>query len=260
MGRDTLLVELNLDTIGISGMIILIAAIIRGFSGFGLALVAVPLLSMIMAPMSFVPLIFGMQIIAVFPGLKRTLQDVQWNQVISLLPGSFLGTWVGLLLLYRINPEVIGIIIAIAVVLVAVFLLKGLRFSRHFSKSETAIIGMLAGLLNGAASLPGPPVILAQLVMPNTNKMVRSNLIIFFTILSLLGLTSIVAGGKLNETHVYLIATSTPFLILGTWLGERLFYNPVMFPYYRRISTYLLLTIGIMKFIEVVLKIISPGN
>ena len=255
-----MLVELNLATISMSGMILFIAAIIRGFSGFGLALVSVPLLSMIMPPVSFVPLIFGMQIIAVFLGLKRTLQDVQWNQIVPLVPGGFLGTWVGLLLLYRINPEFLGIIIAVAVVLVAASLLKGLRFSRHFSKLETAIIGMLAGILNGAASLPGPPVILAQLVMPNTNKMVRSNLIIFFTILSLLGLTSIVAGGKLNETHVYLIATSTPFLILGTWLGERLFYNPVMFPYYRRISTYLLLTIGIIKFIEAVLKIISPGN
>ncbi|NNK95219.1 MAG: sulfite exporter TauE/SafE family protein [Desulfobacterales bacterium] len=255
-----MLVEMNLATISMSGMILLIAASIRGFSGFGLALVSVPLLSMIMPPMSFVPLIFGMQIIAVFFGLKRTLQDVQWNQIVPLVPGGFIGTWVGLLLLYRINPEFLGIIIAVAVVLVAASLLKGLRFSRHFSKPETAIIGMLAGILNGAASLPGPPVILAQLVMPNTNKMVRSNLIIFFTILSLLGLTSIVVGGKLNETHVYLIATSAPFLILGTWLGERLFYNPVMFPYYRRISTYLLLTIGVMKFIEVVLKIISPGN
>ncbi len=243
-----------------SGIIILIAAIIRGFSGFGFALVAVPLLSMIMPPLSFVPIIFGMQVIAVLPGVKQTLQDVQWNQVVPLVPGGFLGTWGGLLLLYRINPEIVGFIIAIAVVLVAVSLLKGLRFSRHFSKSETAIIGMLAGLLNGVASLPGPPVILAQLVMPNTNKMVRSNLIIFFTILSLLGIASIIAGGKLNETHVYLMVTSAPFLILGTWLGERLFHNPVMFPYYRRISTYLLLTVGIMKFIEVVLKIISPGN
>ena len=253
-------VELNLATIGMSGIIILFAAIIRGFSGFGLALVSVPLLSMIMPPMSFVPLIFGMQIIAVFSGLKRTLQDVQWDQIIPLVPGGFLGTWVGLLLLYRINPEILGIIIAIAVVLVAVSLLRGLRFSRHFSKLETAIIGLLAGLLNGAASLPGPPVILAQLVMPNTNKMVRSNLIIFFTILSLLGLASIVAGGKLNETHVYLIATSAPFLLFGTWLGERLFHNPVMFPYYRRISTYILLSIGIMKFIEAMIKTLGPGN
>jgi len=255
-----LLAELSLTTISMSGMILLIAAIIRGFSGFGLALVSVPLLSMIMPPMSFVPLIFGMQIIAVFLGLKQTLQDVQWSQIVPLVPGGFLGTWGGLLLLYRINPEVLGVIIALAVALVAVSLLKGLRFSRHFSKSETAIIGMLAGILNGVASLPGPPVILAQLVMPNTNKMVRANLIIFFTILSLLGIASIIAGGKLSEKHVYLMVTSAPFLIFGTWLGERLFRNPVMFPHYRRISTYLLLTIGIMKFIEATLKIISSGN
>jgi len=255
-----LIVELHLATIVMSGMIILLAAIIRGFSGFGFALVAVPLLSMIMPPLSFVPIIFGMQVIAVLPGFKQTLQDVQWSQVVPLIPGGFLGTWGGLLILYRLNPEIIGIIIAIAVVLVAVFLLKGLRLSRQFSIFEITIIGILAGLLNGSASLPGPPVILAQLVTPNTDKMVRSNLIIFFTILSLLGIVSIISSGKLNETHVYLMATSAPFLILGTWLGERLFHNPLLFPYYRRISTYLLLLIGFIKFIETALKIFGHGD
>ena len=153
-----MIVELNLATIGMSGMIILIAAIIRGFSGFGFALVAVPLLSMIMPPLSFVPIIFGMQVIAVLPGIKQTFQDIQWNQVVPLIPGGFLGTWGGLLILYRINPEIIGIIIAIAVVLVAVFLLKGLRLSRQFSKFEIIIIGILARSLQclGSCSQPRP--------------------------------------------------------------------------------------------------------
>ena len=66
-----MLAELNFTTIVISGMKVLFAAIIMGFSGFGLALVAVPLLSMIMPPASFVPLIFGVQIIAVFLGYHK---------------------------------------------------------------------------------------------------------------------------------------------------------------------------------------------
>ena len=246
-------VELNLTTIGMSGMIILIAAIIRGFSGFGFALVAVPLLSMIMPPLSFVPIIFGMQVIAVLPGLRQTLQDAQWKQILPLVPGGFLGTWVGLQILYRIHPEIIGFIIAIAVVFVAVFLLKGFRLGRQFTKIEISTIGLLSGLLNGSASLPGPPVIIAQLVTPNTEKMVRSNLIIFFTILSIFGIASIISGGNLNTTHLYLMATSAPFLILGTLLGEKLFRNPMLFGHYRRISTYLLLIIGCIKFVETAL-------
>jgi len=241
-----------------SGLIILFAAIIRGFSGFGFALVAVPLMSMIMPPSSFVPIIFGMQVIAVLSGLKQTLQDAQWKQIMPLLPGGFLGTWGGLLILYRVDPEIIGFLIALAVVIVAVFLLKGLRLHRQFKKFEIALIGLLAGLLNGSAGLPGPPVILAQLATPNTDSMVRSNLIIFFTFLSLFGIASIITSGNLNETHVYLMAVTTPFLILGTWLGGQLFHNPIMLPYYRRISTYLLLIIGFIKFIETAINIFGP--
>lgn len=248
-----MVVELNLTTICVSGLIILIAAIIRGFSGFGFALVAVPLLSMIMPPLAFVPIIFGMQVVAVLPGLRQTLQDAQWKQILPLVPGGFLGTWAGLQILYRSDPEIIDFLIAIAVVFVAVFLLKGFRLSRQFTKFEIAFIGTLSGLLNGAAGLPGPPVIIAQLVTPNTDKMVRSNLIIFFTILALFGIASIIAGAHLNHTHLYLMATSTPFLIIGTLLGERLFHNPRLFPYYRRISTYLLLIIGVIKFVETLL-------
>lgn len=245
-----MIVELDLTTLCMSGVIILIAAIIRGFSGFGFALVAVPLLSMIMPPLSFVPVIFGMQILAVLPGLRQTLQDVQWKQIIPLVPGGFLGTWGGLQILYRVNPEIIGLIIALTVVFVAIFLLKGFRLNRQFTKFEIASVGMLSGLLNGSAGLPGPPVIIAQLVAPNTEKMVRSNLIVFFTILALFGIVAIIAGGNLYATHLYLIATSAPFLIIGTLLGAKLFYNPILFPYYRRISIYLLLIIGFIKFVE----------
>jgi hypothetical protein len=251
--RNDLLVELNFTTICLSGTIVLIAAVIRGFSGFGFALVGVPLLSMIMPPLSFVPIIFGMQIIAVLPGLKKTLKDAQWKQILPLLPGGFLGTWGGLQLLYRIHPEIIGFVIAIAVIFVAVFLLKGFRLGRQFTNIEIASIGVLSGLLNGSAGLPGPPVIIAQLVTPNTEKMVRSNLIIFFTILALFGIASIISGGNLHKPHVYLMATSAPFLVMGTLLGIKLFQNPTLFPHYRRISTYLLLIIGILKFLEVAL-------
>jgi len=236
-----------------SALIVFFAAVIRGFSGFGLALAAVPLLSMIMAPSSFVPLIFGMQIIAVLPGLKQTLKGAQWKQILPLVPGGFLGTWAGLHILYRINPDFIGFIIAIAVVFVAVFLHRGFRLGRQFKNIEIASIGLLAGLLNGSAGLPGPPVIIAQLVSPNTEKMVRSNLIVFFTILSLFGIASIISGGNLHNTHVYLMVTSAPFLILGTLLGEKLFHNPILFPHYRRISVYLLFIIGITKFLETAL-------
>ena len=248
-----MIVELNFTTIGMSGMIVLFAAVIRGFSGFGFALVGVPLLSMIMPPLSFVPIIFGLQVIAVLPGFKQTLQNAQWKQILPLLPGGFLGTWGGLQILYRIQPEIIDFIIAAAVIFVAVFLLKGFRLGRQFTNIEIVSIGMLSGLLNGSAGLPGPPVIIAQLVTPNTEKMVRSNLIIFFTILALFGIASIMSGGNLNTTHVYLMFTSAPFLILGTLLGEKLFHNPMLFPHYRRISTYLLLVIGIMKFVEATL-------
>ncbi len=253
-----MIIELTIITIGISGMIVLIAAIIRGFSGFGFALVAVPLMSMIMPPSSFVPVIFGMQVIAVLPGLGQILQGAQWKQIVPLIPGGFIGTWGGLLILYRADPEVIGFVIALAVVIVAVFLLKGFRFQRHFRNTEIAFIGLFAGLLNGSAGLPGPPVILAQLATPNTDTMVRSNLIIFFTILSIFGIISIIAGGNLNETHCYLMAATAPFLIAGTWLGGRLFNNPKMVLHYRRICTYLLLIIGLIKFIETALNIFGP--
>lgn len=248
-----MIVELSSAMVGMSAMIVFVAAVIRGFSGFGLALVAVPLLSMIMVPSAFVPLIFGMQIIAVVPGLKRTLKSAQWKQIVPLVPGGFLGTWVGLQILYRINPDFIGFVIAITVVFVAFFLRGGFRLGRQFTNFEIASIGLLSGLLNGSAGLPGPPVIIAQLMSPNTAKMVRSNLIVFFTILSLFGIASIISGGNLDNTHVYLMATSAPFLILGTLLGEKLFHNPILFPHYRRISVSLLFIIGVAKFMETAL-------
>ena len=113
------------------GTIALSAGIIRGFSGFGFALVGVPLLSMILAPPDFVPLIFSMQLVAAVPGLRQTLREADGRQILPLLAGGVPGTWAGLWLLGRLEPVMIGLAIAAAVTLVAVFLFSGWRLQRR---------------------------------------------------------------------------------------------------------------------------------
>ena len=71
--------------VAVAELAIFFSGIVRGFSGFGLALIAVPLLSLLLPPAEVVPIIFVLSIIVAAQLLPQVWRDVEWRSLTWLL-------------------------------------------------------------------------------------------------------------------------------------------------------------------------------
>ncbi len=136
---------------------IFVAAVLRGFTGFGFALAAVPLLGLFMAPTEAVPVAIGLQLAGSLLDFRTASRSCDWPSLRWLMIGALIGSPLGTLILTEI-PAAISRLIISSVTLLAVFALgRGFALPVIPPRPVTSIAGFFSGLFNGLAAMPGPP-------------------------------------------------------------------------------------------------------
>ncbi len=74
---------------------VFLAAVLRGFTGFGFGLAAVPLLSLVLPPAEVVLLVVTLQVVVGGGGLRAAWPECDSRSVGLLFPGLVLGVPVG---------------------------------------------------------------------------------------------------------------------------------------------------------------------
>src|SRR6185295_47035 len=85
-----------IETLLIAVFGVFAAALLRGFTGFGFGLAAVPLLSLALPPAQVVPFVVVLQVIVGVGGLRGAARQCDWPAVAMLCPGTVLGIPLGL--------------------------------------------------------------------------------------------------------------------------------------------------------------------
>jgi uncharacterized protein len=199
------------------------AAFLRGFTGFGFALAAVPSLSLLFDPIIVVPLTLLLAVLAGIQVLHRLRDLVDWRSVWILLAGSLIGSPLGVWLLTALHPN--GLRVATGFVLMAAvgLLWRQPRLSNAPAAPLGIMAGIVSGILNGSTGMGGPPVILYFLSSNDSVAVARASLILYF-FFSSIGTLAFDAGKGLIDLHVLVLTLSLfPAVYLGNWLGTRSF-------------------------------------
>ena len=202
----------------------LVAGVLRGFSGFGAALVLAPILSLIVGTQVAVPAIILAMFVTTVQLVPPTWSQVRWSDQFALsLPGC-VGVPAGVVLLLYLDPELMRRAISAITALIALFLLSGWRYSHRPTVFGSASMGALGGVLSGAASIGGPPVIAYLLAGPGSPTQTRASVIYYFAFTQLASLAMFWIGGLMNWEVLVIAALIGPSLVAGTWAGARLFH------------------------------------
>lgn len=204
--------------------VILLGTFVQGLTGFGLALVSVPLLSMMLDVKVAVPVagLFGWLI--TFPLVYKMRQHVQWKvgmiMVLGSLPGSLLGAN-----LLKIMPAK-WILVLMGSVLIAASLHSLLKKQQsHEDKQSSGVLAAFAGFFSGTlgASVgePGPPVIAYTSMQPWSSDQVKASLLFFFMLQ--------MAGAIFGFWHKDLLTSEVsdnfawgiPSFIVGLYFGTK---------------------------------------
>jgi uncharacterized membrane protein YfcA len=223
-----------------------LAGLIQGLSGFGSALVAVPLLLMLLPAETVVPLmaLLGLAISAF--NLPHLHHAVRFAPVARLLAGYLLGTPVGLIFLTRAPENLVLGTLGLWISAYALLALLGRQPRSAWLRNRRIGLGAISGALGAAFSTNGPPVILHVTAHtewePDRQK---ATLVLFFLLSSGITVLAHAAGGLVTREVLRWFLWSTPVLLLGTLTGIWL-YRRVGEHGYRRLTYGLVLAMGAM--------------
>ncbi|SMB78132.1 hypothetical protein SAMN05660772_00039 [Pasteurella testudinis DSM 23072] len=240
-----------MDAIIIS-LIIAFGGFVQGVTGFGLALVSVPLLSLFIDVKLAIPIagIFGWFV--TFPIVYKMRYYVNWKAGLILFIGSLPGSYLGADLLKHLPANIILIAMGIILLVSSIysFTAKNTLFKSE-SKPVSLGVGFFSGALGASVGEPGPPVIAYTSMLPWSNHETKSTLVFFFMLQMIGAISGFWLKGLLTESVFKHVGQAIPAFLIGVFLGMFCYnlLNKYHFNYHKIIYIFLIFigTILIIK-------------
>lgn len=224
---------------------VFLAGFLRGFTGFGFALAAVPVLTLFVAPAAVVPAIPIVAMVAGAEQLPRAWKSANWHAIYRLLIGAVIGAPLGVLALTYFSANVMRVMIGLVLLAAVLALWRGYRFTRRPHTGAQIGIGVASGILNGATAMGGPPVILFFLASPEGVVVGRASLLVYFFFISAWSIVAQAVAGLLDLKVLILALLMIPVMAVGNVLGDRLF-NRAKASTYQRVALAFLMVIAVL--------------
>ncbi|WP_029353215.1 sulfite exporter TauE/SafE family protein [Bosea sp. 117] len=201
----------------------LVAGITRGFSGFGGALIFMPLVSAAYGPEVAAPVLLAVDTVLTLPILRRALRACLWRQVLPLALAAVAMVPVGVAILGRVDPIVLRWALAGVALGLLVLLMSGWRHSGRPHLAVTLGVGALAGTLGGVAQMSGPPVVAYWIGGNHPAAQVRANLFGFFALVTVASALAYWRHGLFTGEVGRLSLILAPLYAIGLVGGSRAF-------------------------------------
>lgn len=198
------------------------ATFIRMLFGFGDALLAMPLLALIIGVPIATPLVAFVSTTTVILVLITSWQDIDFRAARHLILSSFLGIPIGLWFLTGLSEPLITAVLGIVLILSSIYqLLKPVL--HPLRRPEYAyLFGFIAGILGGAYNTNGPPVVMYGTLQRWTPARFRATLQGYFFPTGVLILIGHGLSGLWTPRVLQLYSYSVPLIVLAFLLGTRL--------------------------------------
>ena len=230
--------------IAVVAAVALIAGVMRGFSGFGSALVVVPVMAAVFGTRLAIPAAVAVHLITSVQLLPGAARDCDWARVVPLSVAGSAAIPVGAWVLVTQDPELLRRVIAGLTIFFAIVMLRGWRYSGRTRGWAMAVVGAIGGLITGAATIGGPPVVMFLMAGPYRAAENRAAIILYFCFTQAVAIAMYWAGGLLVWQVLGICILVTPTLMVGTWMGQRLF-RRASEEGFRRVALIFLLAIGV---------------
>lgn len=202
---------------------VFVAGLVRGFSGFGTALIYLPVAAQVLSPVWAIATLVIFDILGPASIAPRAIRDAHLPDLGRLFASTLIGLPLGLAVLFAVSPEVFRYAVSVIALAMLVCLVLGLRYRGRLTPGLIYGTGGLAGFFGGAAGVPGPPVILVYLASPHPAQVVRANTLLYLLGYDTMLLTIFLLTGRLEAVPVWVGVLLTIPNALGNFCGAALF-------------------------------------
>lgn len=213
---------MSTEHIVFASITLLIAYFIRGISGFGSGLIAIPVLALWL-PLTFVvPLMLLLDFSASILLSGINLRQVNWREVRTLIPLSIIGITLGTYLLTSMPLQPMLITLAIFVAIFGIRSLLNLHGDKIISRWWAIPAGLSGGTIGALFGTGGPPYIIYLGHRINDKTVLRATFSGLILVEGTLRISSFAYAGLFSDTRLlwsYLVAM--PIVAIGLTLGHR---------------------------------------
>ncbi len=238
---------------GMIAMAVFGAGFLRGFLGFGAALVTVPIISIVLGPRLAVPIVSVMALPSTLQLLPDAIRHSERRIVLPISAAIFFaapfGTWV----LATVDPGLMKITISVLVIVMVLFLLAGWELKKDVRLEMLLVAGSLGGLVQGASGMGGPPAVAVALSRLGPPESQRGNVLAVMTAITLSSWPPLYYFGLLVVEALWTGIILFPLYSLATWVGGRYFTHQGR-SHFRPAALVVLAVIGIGTFIAATLQ------
>jgi uncharacterized membrane protein YfcA len=223
-----------------------LAGLVRGFTGFGSALIYIPLVSAVYSPQVAAATLLLIDSISSLPFSIRAIPHCNWREVTPVTIAGAAALPFGAALLVYLDPLLLRWFIAALVLVALATLAAGWRYHGKPSIAASVGVGVLAGFGAGAAQIGAPPLLIYWLGGQNNATTVRANIMVYFIMQGILSVAAYLYSALFTaQTIVLSVLLGVPFAILLT-IGARWFHGSSD-ELYRRVAYIIIAIAGLIS-------------
>ncbi len=200
-----------------------LAALWHAMTGFGFALVAVPLLSVLIGPRSAVVTVVLISLMLYLGAWTRTSEHVDLVLVRRTVGYTLIGLPLGAVALVSLGERLLLVLVGTATaVLAGLLLLRRQRVANSPARHFVAAC-ISSGALLSSTGMNGPPLVLSFQRLGLSPDSFRANLQASFALQQLFAIAVFAVSGQLTVEVAQLVLVGAPALALGWWVGNGVF-------------------------------------
>ncbi|HTW65781.1 MAG TPA: sulfite exporter TauE/SafE family protein [Bryobacteraceae bacterium] len=200
--------------------VLFLATFVRSALGFGEALVAVPLLALVLPVQVAAPLAVLVSITVAAVVVVEDWRHVHLRSAGSLVIATLFGIPLGLLLLKTVPESIVKAILGALIVAFAVYSLTGRNGHELKNDRLAPLFGFSAGVLGGAYGMNGPPLVVYGVLRRWTPTQFRATLQGYFLIASIAGMLGYAIAGFWTRTVSRYYLLSLPLALVAIFIGN----------------------------------------
>lgn len=208
-------------------IIVVVAGLIQGISGFGFGLFSMGLLIAIMPVRDAIGLVSVLGFVSTVVNILSVRKELRWHEAWPVVAAAIPGTAAGVALVHLLDADTLSAGVAVAILLGCVVALWSPGKTRiHKTMPWAPISGLAGGLIGGAVNMGGPPVVLYTLLRGWDKSLAKGVMSSYFVVSSAirvgLHLSTGVINRELGIQALWLCLPAIGASILGTLIFRRI--------------------------------------
>lgn len=219
--------ELGFGAAAFMAAAVLLAAFVRGYSGFGFSAMVIAASGLVTNPLNFVAVVVIAEAVMsaqAWHGNGGVGPDIDWQRARLLIAGAAIGLPLGLWALTSIPADAARAVISVYILIMCGVLMAGYRLGREVRGAPNFVVGIVSGMANapGMAGLPVAAFFAAQTIPA---AVFRATLIAYFPLLDVISAPLYFYHGMVSWDTLRASLMILPIVFLGNWAGGRHFLN-----------------------------------